>query len=251
MNSLLNILWSFLGSSLVIGALLLYAKLAPRLHNLSTIGQVETWFVIGSTWWTNRLVLRNIPGESSLFEVRWHVWLREVIPPSPPGVSPATNLDTDLSTGERLMLPGRGPHGGGEDQTLLSFRIEPSMDGHKLVITDKLGNSNTSYDATKFECIHVQCQFQIRHRPLVKHLVTRWYVVPMNNPIGKPVSEEQLAKLRKPPGLICKDSETGKWYFTGIARIENTQNEYIGKQREGKHRTTLLVQTSEDVSITI
>jgi hypothetical protein len=85
-----------------------------------------------------------------------------------------TYLDTPLSDGERLLLPG------GQDLPVLCFRLQPSGDALRLVVTDKMGVpvGREEEIGEDVECLMVEFSVRARTCGLFKHEVTRLYAVP-------------------------------------------------------------------------
>lgn len=81
-----------------------------------------------------RLVIRNLPGKKTLFDIKYRSLLRDVVPPKP-GCSVDTFVDFELTKLEDFFLfPG-------DDQVLVSFRLERDVQKNPILVhTDKLGN---------------------------------------------------------------------------------------------------------------
>jgi hypothetical protein len=164
---LLNFVLSMMPSLAAIGVLyLLYV--ASALYAGKRIGKAECWWLPGAN--TFRLVIRNLPRNAHLSSIRFRAWLREVAPASE-GMSVRTFIDSELTQGERLLLPER------EDQPLICFRLEPDGEALKLVVTDKLGNP---IESRPIDDVRLMVEFSLRTRNwfLFKHDIARAYSIP-------------------------------------------------------------------------
>jgi len=93
-------------------------------------GRPQLWYLPAYGF---RLVIRNLPREKTLSEIKTHVFLRKIISPAS-GVSIATFIDTELVQNKVMFLfPGN-------DHILVAFRLEDGEkdEGLYLVRTDKL-----------------------------------------------------------------------------------------------------------------
>jgi len=168
--SLCGFVFSVLASLCAIGILyLLYLASAKRAA--ATIATAECWWLPAVN--TYRFVIRNIPRHANLFGIRYRAWVRRILPPSE-GISVATFQDTHLWDGERLLLPGH------EDLPVFCFRLQPSGDALKLVVTDKMGvpAGREEEIAEDVECLMVEFSVRARTWGLFKHEITRLYAVP-------------------------------------------------------------------------
>jgi hypothetical protein len=93
-------------------------------------GRPQLWYLPAYGF---RLVIRNLPGNKTLSDIKYRVRVREVVPACD-GSSVATLCDTDLiEVSDTFLFPGT-------DQILVSFQLKKSDNGKLLVIhTDKLG----------------------------------------------------------------------------------------------------------------
>ncbi len=168
--NLCDFLLSVLGSLCAIGVLyLLY--LASAWYAARAIATAECWWLPGAK--TYRFVIRNIPRKSNLFGIRYRVWLRRILPPSEE-ISVETFLDSPLSDGERLLLPG------GQDLPIVCFRLESSSTGLRLLVTDKMGIPTGKEEQIGEDVNRLMVEFSARARAwgLFKHEVVRIYAVP-------------------------------------------------------------------------
>ena len=92
-------------------------------------GGPEFWYLPAYGF---RLVIRNIPGRKTLFDIRYRALVRQVVP-ADTGASVATWNDQLLLEREDFFLFA------GSDQVLLSFRLEQADAGLVLVHTNKVG----------------------------------------------------------------------------------------------------------------
>jgi hypothetical protein len=105
-------------------------------------GTPELWYLPKYGF---RLVIRNIPRNRTLSDIKQRTYLRKVVPASP-GTSVATYLESIIVTQEELFLfPGN-------DLLLICFRIEgDKADSLDLVVTDKLGNEKSRHPLSSFD----------------------------------------------------------------------------------------------------
>jgi hypothetical protein len=148
-----------------------FLYLACGKHAEATIGTAECWWL--PTVNTYRFVIRNIPRSANLLGIHYRVWVRRILPPSE-GISVATFLDTDLSDGERLLLPGH------EDLPVFCFRLQPRGDALQLVVTDKMGVPKGHEEEITEDVESLMVEFSVRARTLglFKHEITRLYAIP-------------------------------------------------------------------------
>ena len=93
-------------------------------------GSPELWYLPAYGF---RLVIRNLPSKKKLFDIKYHSFLRNVVP-SNKGSSVSTYMDFELVKCDNFFLfPGT-------DQVLISFRLERDSQKNPIFIhTDKLG----------------------------------------------------------------------------------------------------------------
>lgn len=94
-------------------------------------GNPELWYL---PYYGFRLVIRNIPRKVQLYDLKYAVRVRQVIPPSE-GSSVATYIDDFLVENEDFFLLS------GDDHLLLSFQLKKENDQFLFIHTTKLGKS--------------------------------------------------------------------------------------------------------------
>lgn len=97
-----SIFFSFLGSALVVG-LLYFCYWVSSQHVSRKKAYAKCWWLPG--WNCFRFVIRNMRGKNNLILIKYRGWLRS-IKPSIVGCSTPTFVDTELISGERILLPG-------------------------------------------------------------------------------------------------------------------------------------------------
>lgn len=160
---------SALASLVAIGVLyLLY--LASAAYARQCVATAGCWWLPGAK--TFRFVIRNIPREGNLFGIRYRAWLRKDVPATN-AISVGTLLDADLVQGERLLPPG------GQDLSLICFRLEATGKVLSLVVTDKMGNVEASR-AIDDDSTRLMIEFSAKARTwrLFKHEIYRLYAIP-------------------------------------------------------------------------
>jgi len=147
-----------------------------------------------------------------LYSIRYHSWLR-IKKPSAPGSSVGSFLDTELTNGERIVLPGD------QDLPLVCFRIENKSTHLTLVHTDKFGKELTRHTLTN-ETENLQVQYQIKVQNLgLTHEITRVFVIPFE---------------------IESD---GKKF--------NVFQQLLMEQEKNEHKLRMIFQTSDIVSVAV
>jgi hypothetical protein len=128
-------------------------------------------------WWLKdarsfRFVIRNMSGPSNLTGIRFRVWMRTIIP-SAEGISVNTFADTEVESGERLLLPKR------QDLPLLCFRFEQVGSAVALLITDKRGAVLRNFSVPS-DLNYLMFEYSARTRNwyLFKHEISRIYALP-------------------------------------------------------------------------
>jgi len=111
--------------------------------------------------------------EGNLTGIKYRAWLRYVLPKDE-GSSVKTFIDRELSSNERLLLPG------GQDLPVVCFRVEKRSDGLKLIHTDKKGESISEYPIDELLMgLQIEYLLKIRSWFLFKHEITRSFVIPV------------------------------------------------------------------------
>jgi len=167
--TLCDFLLSVFASLLAIGFIYLI-YLASARHAISGIAVAECWWLPSAK--TFRFVIRNIPRKMNLSGIRYRTWLRETLPRQE-GISVETYIDTEISTGERLLLPGR------QDLPILCFRFELNQNILNLVVTDKMGTPVQKFEIIEENEVEVMIEFYIKARNwfLFKHEISRLYTI--------------------------------------------------------------------------
>ena len=164
-----EIFFSFVGSALVICTLYFLYWLSVQLSTKSQ-AYAECWWLPG--WNCFRYVIRNIPNENSLMSIKYRSWFRKVLDPRP-GSSVKTLVDTDISCGERIVLPGK------QDLPVLCFRFERQGEKLKFIHTDKSGNPFQMYDIEPdLDSLMLEYNLKIQAWYLFKHDVFRLFIIP-------------------------------------------------------------------------
>lgn len=134
----------FVGQLIALVAFFLFPCIQYILLKISSRkdGTPELWYLPKYGF---RLVIRNIPRNKTLSNIRQTTFLRKVIPPSH-GTSVATYEETILVTQEELFLfPGN-------DQILICFRIEGTdVESLEFIVCDKLGNEKERHAFSSFD----------------------------------------------------------------------------------------------------
>ena len=112
-------------------------------------------------------------GDSSLRSLRFRTWLRD-IEAARPGSSVASFIDTELGSGERLLLPAE------QDLPILCFRLELQGDRLVLVYTDKLGTPKASFllTAKREYALMAEYTFNISGPLGISHSLNRLLAIP-------------------------------------------------------------------------
>jgi hypothetical protein len=164
-----NFIASFFGSLTAI-ALVYSAYLASACWCANRVAKAGAWWLPGVK--SFRFVIRNIPRRGNLTAIRFRVWLRTVVERTPE-ISVDTYVDSDILTGERILLPGR------QDLPLLCFRFETAGSDLSLAVTDKLGQPTGKFTIGR-EVDFLMFEYSVRARNwyLFKHDISRIYAVP-------------------------------------------------------------------------
>ncbi len=167
-TAILGLVTSFVGSALVV--LVVYYSYWISNQRASRPAYAGYWWL--PAWNCYRFVIRNMPHADSLISLRWRSWIR-VIKLARTGSSVDTFVDTELSSGERVLLPG------GQDLPVLCFRFQESGGNLQLIHTDKLGVQIGEYPLHP-EVDAVKVEFYLRSRSLFlfKHEVARSFELP-------------------------------------------------------------------------
>jgi hypothetical protein len=107
-------------------------------------GQPQLWYLPEYGF---RLVIRNLPRENVLSDIKYRVFLRRIVPSSS-GSSVKTYQDDSLLTQEELFLfPGN-------DQVLVSFQLKSNNPKElNFILTDKLGKEHKRVPIAEFDCL--------------------------------------------------------------------------------------------------
>lgn len=165
-----NIAAEIVGSGLVLVLLTwAYARLG-RAYRRTRSEARDLWWLPGWNSW--RLVIRNMEGQGSLYDLRYRAWFRSVEPPRP-GCSTSSFVDLPLVAEERIVLPP------GQDLPILCFRFEKQKTGLAFIHTDKLGASLSTIkiDGRPAELI-AEYTFRIRGPMQVPFTITRTLFIP-------------------------------------------------------------------------
>jgi len=92
--------------------------------------------------------------------------------PSGPGCSVNTLTDTELTSGQGIILPVRYDH------PMLCFRLEKFDGGFHFVHTDKTGTKVGSYAISKDFEVVVEYLLKVQTLRLFKHEIRRMFVMP-------------------------------------------------------------------------
>jgi hypothetical protein len=143
--------------------------LASAWYARKHVAKAECWWLPGAN--TFRFVIRNIPRTGNLFSIRYRAWLRTDVP-SAEDISVGTLLETELSEGERLLLPG------GQDLPMICFRLQDLGSSLKLLVTDKMGNPLSTQPVDDATTV-LMAEFSARARTLLlfKHDIHRLYAI--------------------------------------------------------------------------
>jgi hypothetical protein len=169
MMTFCSFLLSVLSSLIAIGLLyLLYYISACWVKG--RIAKAECWWLPSAN--TFRFVARNMNGSGNLSDLQYRVWLRRDIP-SREGISVTTLDDIELCEGKRLLLPK------GQDLSMICFRLEDNKAILNLVVTDKMGESLSSYPIND-NSVRLMVEFSVRTRTwfFFKHEISRIYAIP-------------------------------------------------------------------------
>lgn len=209
-----SIFFSFLGSAVVVGLLYFCYWISSR-HVSRKKAYAECWWLPG--WNCFRFVIRNMRDKNNLTLIKYRSWLRS-IKPSIPGCSTPTFVDTELTTGERILLPGayekdlpkkkiervvilikrrvmkwiKGeeiPLDGGQDLPVLCFRFEDNEGNLKFIHTDKLGTPINTYNiSSETDSLKIEYYLKLQSWFLFKHEIVRTFEIPHYLPVdGKKV----------------------------------------------------------------
>jgi hypothetical protein len=159
-------------------AAVLFAFLVHKIYLRSAAQFRRSQFFARDLWWLPawrcwRFVVRNIGGNTNLWEIQYRCWLREIVP-AQVGSSVASFRDTDLSGGQRIILPV------GQDLPVLCFRFEEREGELFLIHTDKFGGVLGEFRITgpnKWE-VKAEYSFQTIGIGGVPHRVYRLLTIP-------------------------------------------------------------------------
>jgi hypothetical protein len=163
-------------ASLTAIAIVYLLYLASAAYARRRIAKAHCWWLPGAN--TFRFVIRNIPRKANLFGIRYRAWLRKDVSASDE-MSVRTFIDTELAKGERLLLPG------GQDQTVICFRLDAVDQDLNLIVTDKMGNPQDSRPIDD-PSTRLMVEFSVRARtwPLFKHEISRLYAIPQSRTLN-------------------------------------------------------------------
>ncbi len=167
--TLCDFMLSLFASLLAIGFVyLLYLASAKRAA--SVIAAAECWWLPSAK--TFRFVIRNIPRNANLSGIRYQTWIRQTLPRQE-GISVETYIDTIISKGERLLLPGQ------QDLPILCFRFESSKNILNLIVTDKMGTTERKFKKIEENVDELMIEFYLKARNwfLFKHEISRLYTI--------------------------------------------------------------------------
>ncbi|WP_353779679.1 hypothetical protein [Winogradskyella sp. 3972H.M.0a.05] len=120
--------------------------IAKRLFS-KELGNPELWFLPEFGF---RLVIRNIPNETKLYDIKYQSKIIKIIP-STAYSSVSTIDETMLTETEEFFLFS------GSDQVMLSFQLNNIENEIVFVHTDKLGKEKCSYPLSKID--NVICDY--------------------------------------------------------------------------------------------
>jgi hypothetical protein len=168
MNQVVNFVISFFASAAVVA--FLYSLYWCAFRRSSTEREVKGWWLPG--WSCYRVVVRNMDREDSLIGIKSRAFLREVLPRKP-GSSVKTFLDTEIASGERILLPG------GQDFPAVCFRFEREGENLRFIHTDKMGKLIKGYEiGPEVEALTIEYYFKIKMWFLFKIEAARIYQIP-------------------------------------------------------------------------
>jgi len=167
--TLCDFLLSVFASLLAIGLVYL-VYMASAKHVASVTAKAECWWLPLPNAF--RFVIRNIPSNANLSGIRYRTWLRETLPRRE-GNSVETYIDTEISAGERLLLPGQ------QDLPILCFRFESNHNNLNLIVTDKMGTPDRKFEIIEENEGEVMVEFYVKARNwfLFKHEISRLYTI--------------------------------------------------------------------------
>ena len=116
----------------------MYLRSASLLKRSNLFARDLWWLPAWRCW---RFVVRNIGGNTSLWEIQYRCWLREIVP-AQLSSSVASFRDAELSIGQRIILPV------GQDLPVLCFRFEERGDDLFMIHTDKFGGALGEFKIT-------------------------------------------------------------------------------------------------------
>ncbi len=170
----MDILFSFIGSACVI--LLLYGLYwVPSKWWTSKRAYAECWWLPG--WNCFRFVIRNMHSREDITSIEYRSWLRDRLPQRL-GCSVPSLVDTELTSGKRVLLPV------GDDLPVCCFRFEQSTEGPRFVHTDKLGQTVRSYVLSdKTDSLNIEYCLKVQRWFLFKHEIVRAFKIPRHSQI--------------------------------------------------------------------
>lgn len=207
---MLSIIFSLVGSAAVLLLLYFLYWLSSRLC-LHEKAYAECWWLPG--WNCFRFVIRNMHSENDLSSVRYRAWLRS-IKPATKNCSVNTFIDSDIVSGERILLPR------GQDLPILCFRFKKQGNMLQLIHTDKLGKPINVHDLSpSVDSLKVEYYLKVRSWFLFKHEVVRAFEIP---------------------------------YYRTVKQKEVNVFEYLlAKQKENEQRIPIVFKTAEVITVAV
>lgn len=146
-------------------------------------GNPELWYVPKYCF---RLVVRNIPSKAKLYDLKYKSRVREIIPASN-GCSVETFIDeTLIDSGDFFLMPG-------DDQIILSFKLD-TIDGIDYFIqTDKVGIESKRIELNKIDYLISDYTAQIDNKFQFDLFIGR------RVEIKKKTLEDMLVKVKSNP----------------------------------------------------
>ncbi len=166
---LLNILYSFLGSTILLFlSLFIYKRLAKHYSKIKA--NAECWWLPEWNCW--RFVIKNTNSKDTLNNIKYRTWFRH-IKPATSGSSVKSFVDKDLIAGERIILPKD------QDLPIFCFRVEEATNKLVFIHTDKLGEPIDKYTLTSnFDAIMIEFQLKIVKLGIIKFEIIREFTLP-------------------------------------------------------------------------
>jgi hypothetical protein len=188
---LLNVAGSLIAIAILYG---LYVWASHRSSRDKANAQL--WWL--PAWKCFRLVIRNIPYEYDITDIRSRAWLRDLIPHHE-GSSVNSFKDVDLICSDRIMSWR------GDDYPLVCFRLAKTNVGYSFVLTDKFGAEISTHVLSKaFEELLIEYSAKIQTGKLLKYEVNRTFVFPYRDKKEGDIFSELLAMQGGPEAPFRK-----------------------------------------------